>query len=59
MAYTLRAVLGTGRHFRLAIMLRIGFGMRSQAVELALKVDPSLAQQLAQESVELDERKRL
>jgi hypothetical protein len=33
--------------------------MRQQAVELALKVDPSLARELAQESVELEERKRL
>ena len=59
MSYALRAVLGTGRHFRSAIKLYMGFGMRSQAVELALKVDPSLARKLAQESVELDERKRL
>lgn len=59
MSYALRAVLGTGRHFRSAIKLYMGFGMRPQAVELALKVDPSLARQLAQGSVELDERKRL
>jgi hypothetical protein len=37
----------------------MGFGMRQQAVELAMKVDPSLARELAQESVELEERKRL
>lgn len=36
-----------------------GFGMRQQAVELALKVDPSLARELAQDSTELDERRRL
>lgn len=36
-----------------------GFGMRQQAVELALKVDPTLARELAQDSVELEERKRL
>jgi vacuolar protein sorting-associated protein 18 len=59
MSYALRAVLGTGRHFRSAIKLYMGFGMRSQAVELALKVDPSLARKLAQESIELEERKRL
>jgi hypothetical protein len=59
MSYALRAVLGSGRHFRSAIKLYMGFGMRSQAVELALKVDPSLARQLAQGSVELEERKRL
>jgi vacuolar protein sorting-associated protein 18 len=59
MSYALRAVLGTGRHFRSAIKLYMGFGMRSQAVELALKVDPPLARQLAQGSVELEERKRL
>jgi hypothetical protein len=59
MSYALRTVLGTGRHFRSAIKLYMGFGMRQQAVELALKVDPSLARELAQESVEIDERKRL
>lgn len=59
MSYALRTVLGTGRHFRSAIKLYMGFGMRQQAVELALKVDPSLARQLAQDSIELDERKRL
>jgi vacuolar protein sorting-associated protein 18 len=59
MSYALRAVLGSGRHFRSAIKLYMGFGMRPQAVELALKVDPPLARQLAQGSVELDERKRL
>jgi hypothetical protein len=36
-----------------------GFDMRQQAVELALKVDPSLARELAQDSVELEERRRL
>jgi hypothetical protein len=59
MSYALRTILGTGRHFRSAIKLYMGFGMRQQAVELALKVDPSLARELAQDSVELDERKRL
>ena len=59
LSFALRAVLGTGRHFRSAIKLYMGFGMRQQAVELALKVDPSLARQLAQGSTELDERKRL
>jgi vacuolar protein sorting-associated protein 18 len=59
MSYALRAVLNTGRHFRSAIKLYMGFGMRAQAVELALKVEPSLARQLAQGSVELEERKRL
>lgn len=59
MSFALRAVLGSGRHFRSAIKLYMGFGMRPQAVELALKVDPSLARQLAQGSIELEERKRL
>lgn len=59
MSHALRTVLGTGRHFRSAIKLYMGFGMRQQAVELALKVDPSLARELAQDSVELEERKRL
>jgi hypothetical protein len=59
MSFALRAVLGSGRHFRSAIKLYMGFGMRQQAVELALKVDPSLARELAQDSTELEERKRL
>jgi hypothetical protein len=59
MSYALRTVLATGRHFRSAIKLYMGFGMRQQAVELALKVDPSLARELAQDSIELEERRRL
>jgi hypothetical protein len=59
MSYALRTVLKTGRHFRSAIKLYMGFGMRTQALELALKVDPSLARELAQGGVDLDERKRL
>jgi hypothetical protein len=59
MSYALRTVLATGRHFRSAIKLYMGFGMRQQAVELALKVDPSLARELAQDSIELEERKSL
>ena len=59
MSYALRTILGTGRHFRSAIKLYMGFGMRQQAVELALKVDPGLARELARESVDSDERKRL
>jgi len=59
MSYALRTILRSGRHFRSAIKLYMGFGMRQQAVELGLKVDPSLARELAQESVELEERKRL
>lgn len=59
MSYALRTVLSSGRHYRSAIRLYMGFGMRQQAVELAMKVDPSLARELAQESVELEERKRL
>ncbi|GKY91107.1 hypothetical protein MPSEU_000083500 [Mayamaea pseudoterrestris] len=59
MSFALRTVLKSGRHFRSAILLYKGFGMRQEAVELALKVDPSLARELAQESVELEERRRL
>lgn len=59
MSFALRTVLGTGRHFRSAIKLYMGFGMRQQAVELALKVDPTLARDLARESVDSDEQKRL
>ena len=59
MSYALRTVLSSGRHFRSAIKLYMGFGMRQQAVELALKVDPALARELAQDSTEMQERKRL
>lgn len=59
MSYALRTVLSSGRHFRSAVKLYMGFGMRYQAVELCLKVDPGLARELAQESVEIEERKRL
>jgi len=59
MSFALRTVLGTGRHFRSAIKLYMGFGMRQQAVELALKVDPTLARELARESIDADEQKRL
>lgn len=59
MPFALRTVLKSGRHFRSAILLYKGFGMRQEAVELALKVDPSVARELAQESIELEERKRL
>jgi len=59
-AYALRTILRTGRHFRSAVKLYMGFsGMRQQAVELALKVDPSLARELARQSEDKDETKRL
>jgi len=59
MSFALRTILATGRHYRSAIKLYMGFGMRQQAVELALKVDPALARDLARDSVGADERKRL
>lgn len=59
MSHALRAILASGRHFRSAIKLYMGFGMRQQAVELALNVDPALARELARESVDGAERKRL
>ena len=59
MSFALRRILSTGRHFRSAVKLYMGFGMRVQAVELALKVDPSLARDLARKSTDDDERKRL
>lgn len=58
-SYALRAILRTGRHFRSAVKLYMGYGMRQQAVELALKVDPSLARELARQSDDRDETKRL
>jgi len=59
MSHALRIVLKTGRHFRSAVQLYMGFGLRQQAVELALKVDPVLAREIARESVNKDEKKRL
>jgi len=59
LSHALRVVIKTGRHFRSAVKLYMGFGLRQQAVELALKVDPTLARELARESVEEEERKRL
>ncbi len=59
MNYALSTILQSGRHFRSAIKLYMGFGMRYRAVELAIKVDPELAKELAGESVERDEKKRL
>lgn len=59
MSYALRKILKTGRHYRSAVKLYMGFGLRQQAVELSLKVDPALARELARESVGKDERKRL
>lgn len=58
-SYALRTILRTGRHFRSAVKLYMGFGMRQQAVELALKVDPSLARELAHRCEDKDETKRL
>ena len=59
-SHALRTILRTGRHFRSAVKLYMGFtGMRQQAVELALKVDPSLARELARKSDDKDEKKRL
>ena len=59
MPQALRTVLSTGRHFRSAIRLYMGFGLREEAVQLALKVDPALAREMARGSVDLAERKRL
>jgi vacuolar protein sorting-associated protein 18 len=59
MSYALRTILETGRHFRSAIKLYMGFGLRQQAVELALKVDPSLARDMAREATDDQERQRL
>lgn len=58
-AHALRVVLRTGRHFRSAVRLYMAFGLRRQAVELALKVDPASARELARESTEPEERRRL
>ena len=58
-SHALRTILRTGRHFRSAVKLYMGFGMRQQAVELALKVDPTLARELARKSEDKDEKKRL
>jgi len=59
MHFALRALLKSGRHFRSTVRVYMGLKMRQQAVELALKVDPDLARELARESTEEDERKQL
>jgi len=59
MSAALRVILKTGRHYRSAVKLYMGFGMRQRAVELAIKIDPTLARELARESVVPDEKKRL
>lgn len=59
MNYALSTILQSGRHFRSAIRLYMGFGMRFRAVELAIKVDPSVAKELASESIDRDEKKRI
>jgi len=60
LSHALRAVLKTGRHYRSAVRLYMGLGMRQQAVELAIKVDPTLARELAHGGkIDIDERKRL
>ena len=57
--YTLRLLLQSGRHFRSVIKLYMGLGMRQRAVELAIKVDPDTAKELAKDSMDHDEKKRL
>ena len=57
--YILRTLLKSGRHFRSTIKIYMGLGMLQQAVELALKVDPALARELARESSEETEKKQL
>ena len=59
MTYTLRTILKTGRHFRSAVMLYIGFGMRQKAVELAIMVDPTVARELTRDRVDAEEQRRL
>jgi hypothetical protein len=59
MSFALRTILRTGRHYRSAVKLYMASGMRQQAVELAIKVDPMLARELARECVVADERKRI
>jgi len=60
MSYALRTILKTGRHYRSAVKLYMGFGLRERAVELAIKVDPELARELAREPrLGMEEKKRL
>jgi len=59
LSYILRLILRTGRHYRCVVKLYMGLGMRQRAVELAIKVDPGLAKELACESVDPEEKKRL
>lgn len=59
MNYALRAILKTGRHFRSAVKLYVALGMRQKAVQLAINVDPSVAREIARQSNDPEEQKRL
>ena len=57
-SYALRSTLRSSRHHRSAVKLYMAMGMQKEAVELALKVDPGLARELAK-GAGGNERKRL
>jgi hypothetical protein len=59
LSYALRVLLKTGRHYRSVVRIYMGYGMRQRAVELAIKVDPALAKELAGECISGEEKKRL
>ena len=57
-SFALRCTLKSLRHHRSAVKLYMAMGMQKEAVELALKVDPKLARELAKGG-KGSERKRL
>ena len=57
LSFSLRCILKTQRHHRSAVKVYMALGMRRAAVELALKVDPSLARELARNTVGQEKKK--
>ncbi|GMI34293.1 hypothetical protein TeGR_g7486, partial [Tetraparma gracilis] len=58
-AFALRTTLKSQRHHRSTVKLYMAMSMQKEAVELALKVDPVLARELAKGAVGATEKKRL
>jgi len=56
LSFSLRCVLKSQRHHRSAVKLYMAMGMRRAAVELALKVDPALARELAKNTVGVEKK---
>ncbi|GMH87964.1 hypothetical protein TL16_g11020 [Triparma laevis f. inornata] len=55
--FTLNVILKTQRHHRSAVKVYMAMGKREAAVELALNVDPTLARELAENSIGPEQKK--